>query len=246
MRRMSCPLAAAVLLVLSLGTIASHLRAQGGAGAASLAPKQMAGTYDWGDRHYATTFTDNYEFTNHCDRGVAVTFDTRGVPFLGVMPRVTAAPGTTKIPITLTTPAWPDRPQCTDLTGVLVVQSEGYEAADAICHPVERTYTVTAHVHWWDRPAPPPKLEVAAPDACQVWWNTGERPPSASPETCLSSMRELALAYRDWLDAAIDGHPPVRWQWLPSPAAIQTMDIEALLAMKRRADAELAALAPAI
>ena len=40
-------------------------------------------------------------------RPVVVTFDSRAVPFVRVMPRVDASPGTHPIPVTLVTPPWP-------------------------------------------------------------------------------------------------------------------------------------------
>ena len=158
------------------------------------------------------------------------------------MPRVDAVPGSNKIPITLKTPDWPDLPQCFDLKGALVVESSGYATGAGVCHPSRSTYTTRAHVHWWDCPPPPPKLKVAGPDGCTVWWNTGARPPgdpALSEYACLDAILKLAAAYREWVIAAAAGQPAERWAWLPSPAQIDTMSIEALLQMKQRADAQL-------
>jgi hypothetical protein len=219
-----------------------RLDAQGAPSGGNRGVGLYAGTWEWGDRGYATEFGASYPFTNNCDRPVVVTFDSRGVPFVRVMPRVDAAPGTHPIPATLVTPPWPDRPRCTDLKGPLVVESSGYESEKGACRATRTVYTVTAHVHWWDRPAPPPKLEVAGPDACTVWWNTGQRPPNAptlSEETCVDTIRTLAAAYREWLLEAAQGQPPDRWSWLPTAEQLATISVEAALQMKARADRQL-------
>jgi hypothetical protein len=237
-RRMACqrPLAA-VLGTLVLGAWGTYVAAQGGMGQQGPGVRQFVGTYDWGSRFYDDEFTDKYEFENNCDAPVVLTFNTTGVSFLSIKPSDwTAKPGRTEVPVTITTPPWPDRPQCTDLTGVLIVSSSGYDAEDGVCHPSQRSYTVTAHVHWWDRPPPPPKLKVAGPDACTVWWNTGLRPQAALDQTCLDTIRRLGALYRDWVLAAAAGQPPEEWSWLPSAAQVVSMSIDGLLKMKERAD----------
>ena len=199
---------------------------------------RYVGTYDWRTRHFDETFGDKYEFVNNCDQPVTLTFDNHNVPFLLVMPRVDVKPGKNEIPVTLTTPAWPDVPQCIDLKGTWVVESTGYEAGDAVCHPSITTYSVSAHVHWWDRAPPPPKLRAAVPDACRVWWNTGQRP-NATDAECLEPIRRLAAEYRKWIEPALAGRPAYEWSWLPSAVQMASMSIEELLLVKAKADALL-------
>jgi hypothetical protein len=236
-----CRMQPALLAAAILAILAAHADAQGGTGGTPGA-EVFSGVYDWGERSYEDEYTDMFEFVNNCDRPVVVTFDTRTVPFLQVMPRVDVAPGKNQIPITLEAPGWPDVPRCTDLRGALVVESSGYASDAGVCHPTQTTYTTTAHVHWWDRPAPPPKLKIAGPEPCVVWWNTGQRPPS-TPEpgetACLDTIRKLADVYREWILAAAAGQPAERWAWLPTATQIASMSIDALLAMKRRANEQL-------
>lgn len=236
--RLGVCLAGASTALLLAGS-SRRLDAQGAPSGGAPGVSLHAGVWEWGNRGYAEEFGASYPFANHCDRPVVVTFDSRGVPFVRVLPRVDAAPGTHPIAVTLVTPLWPDLPRCTDLKGPLVVESSGSESEKGSCRATRTVYTVTAHVHWWDRPAPPPKLAVAGPDACTVWWNTGQRPPNAptiSEETCVDTIRKFAAAYREWLVAAAEGQPPDRWSWLPTTAQIQTLSVEAALEMKVRAD----------
>lgn len=227
-------------IVLLLASASAYLAAQGAAaGVSGPAVDRYKGTWDLGKWSYEQEFGLTYPFTNKCDRGVAVTFDTRDVPFLSVMPRVTAPAGkTTEIPIILKTPKWPDQPESTELRGTLIVSSSGYETEAGVCHSFQSTEMVAAHVLWWDRPPPPPKLKVAGPSDCTVWWNTGQRPPNAprlSEEMCVDPIRSLAADFRERVLDALWRLDPERWKWLPSVAQVRTMTIDKLLAMKKRA-----------
>ncbi|MEX2482571.1 MAG: hypothetical protein WD928_17065 [Gammaproteobacteria bacterium] len=111
----------------------------------------------------------------------------------------------------------------------------------AECFPKRQTYKTAGHIHF--RPPPPQGAggpeKLATPDVCQVWWNIGVPPAQWDGEDCSDKIRELARWHLDRVLGPYILNAPDEWLWLPEAAAIDEMTIEALLAMKARADALL-------
>lgn len=199
-------------------------------------------TWDFGNRAYAEEFREAYAFENTCSEPVTVTSDAGDARFLTVSSRIKAAPGVTSIPVTLTTPPWPEWPGCVNLKGTLVLSTLEDGRANGLCPASQRHIRVIVHVHWWDGRPPAPKLGSITEQTCLALWDSGAHAGGDRESTearCLEPLRRIAADYRSWIDAAIEGQPEDSWAWLPSTAHIASMTIRELLLMKGRADRQL-------
>lgn len=211
-----------------------------------------AGAWEWGELVYGRTYPTALLVTNHCETEEAVTITVEGLPYLDIPSRVTIPPlASVTVDAAITTPPPPE----VLITGHETLPEGGIfvDIRDARvivwhpwnppCGPKRERYEVSGHIHF------PPEdpagggdsgpEDLAAPDLCTVYWNTGQRPPGLE-EDCTERMRMLAVHYRERILASAAREEPAAWGWLPSAAEIRDMDVESLLAFKARADALLA------
>lgn len=107
------------------------------------------------------------------------------------------------------------------------------------CDPRRVTYNATGHIHF--NPPPPDAgdsgpREIAKPDPCVVYWNTGERPPDLEEgRDCTEVFRGLAIILLEMIVLPRVEEDPDAWDWLPAVSDIQSMTAEQLLAFRDRA-----------
>lgn len=131
------------------------------------------------------------------------------------------------------------QPNFVEIKGRVVTWHPWAPASGDNCFAKRQTYNVSGHIHF--RP-PAPKAgggpeKLAAPTACQVYWNTGVPPPQLNNKDCTAEMRELAVSFRERVLPAYVLNSPQDWLWLPSADALKAMRIPELLAMKAQASA---------
>jgi hypothetical protein len=238
---------AILLLVGSLGS--APARGHGGI--------QDTFDWDWGELFYNSTYQTVLTVTNDCDvpRTVHV-FYAFGAP---ASPYVTAPltsptdrksyvvpPGSTDIPITIQTPPAPTftLPPPSSAHGVFVdiadparavlaVEHRGLPGCPRSCPDEFRYYSISGHIHF----NPNPPADPLAVSPCRIWWDTGRKPAGLTRD-CTQEIRALASAYRQLLISGVAGSPA--WAWFPSLDAILSMSAEDLVALKLKADAQLA------
>ena len=191
-----------------------------------------AGDWPWGELFYGKEYPATLKITNDCRGTETVSIFVNGLPYLSVPTSVTVPGKSSKdVPVTIKTPpppmpmltGLPDEPKMdpnafTDIQGNVVV----WHPWAGKCLPKRTQYSASGHIHY-DPPKPPPsdpdaKLpeKIAGAGACQVWWNTGQRPLQVkSEDECTARMQTLAAEYRS---RVLQGHvdrAPGAWQWLP-------------------------------
>jgi hypothetical protein len=107
------------------------------------------------------------------------------------------------------------------------------------CLPKLTTYTVVGHIHF--RPpvpedADPGPSQLAKTDVCTLYWNLGVRPEQLGETDCTLKMRKLAQTFVQKILNPYVLNSPDDWLWLPSSEEIESMNVQEMLAMKRRAE----------
>lgn len=221
-------------------------------------------TYDWpwGELVYDRVYETSIEVVNECRTAENVSIEVEDLPLVSLPPHVTVpAFSSIDLPVRIETPPGPDPATLVpppgivpadywdsiflDIDGTVVLDHPWkYYGDDESCGAVIEVYDVTAHVHL--DPDPPSGGGGGGPpwrmDACQVWWNTGEPPPDVEGD-CTERFRALALHWLDHVVGPLAETDPEAWAWLPSATEILGMSAEELIAMKKRADAQMAGAA---
>lgn len=118
-----------------------------------------------------------------------------------------------------------------------------YHPANGDCPERRESYTLGANLfaQRGDPPPPPPEPErFAGAGFCDVWWNTGQKPPQLPPdEDCRDEIRPLAISYVERVLARHATAFPDDWSWLPSREQIAGMSAAEMVALKQRAERQL-------
>ena len=210
------------------------------------------GDWRWGELLYGKTYPTKLTIRNECWSDESVGIFVTNLPYVTLPSSVTVpAKSTLDVPINIVTPPEPNLV----LTGREQIPLHGIFGTvegeivvwhpwrfDPSCLPNRESYKATGHIHYdlTPPPAPPSPEKTAGAGPCQVWWNTGERPPQVkSEEECTDPLRQLASAYRSRVLQSQVERAPSEWGWLPSVEQIAQMSIEECLGMKAKAQAQL-------
>lgn len=232
----------------------------------------LVGDWEWGELYYERSYATRLVVTNDCKSSEVVTISVNNLPYLEIPERVMVpAESEREVEATIVTPPEPT----IILTGFEEIPEEGFfvdiaELNGTVvlwhpwnpegegCMPKRETYSVSGHIHFElpSRGSDGPR-QIASPDPCEVWWNTGSRPPNLArgesglrergpgasaesapdPDDCTEKMRVMAVHYRERILQSYAKEAPDDWAWLPSRSEIDAMSVGELLEMKARADA---------
>lgn len=216
------------------------------------AVQSSSANWPWGELVYGKTYNTTLTVTNDCWQAETVGVFVTNLPYVTLPPSVTVPPRSSKdFPIAIVTPPEPKLV----LTGRETIPPHGIFGDikgevvlwhpwtfDPQCFPKRESYQASGHIHYdLTKPAdgPPSREKIAGADACQVWWNTGQRPAQiTSDDECTNRIRTLAADYRQYYLQPLAARAPGAWQWLPAPDRITGLSVGELLAMKAKADAQ--------
>lgn len=211
-----------------------------------------AGDWPWGELLYGKTYPTKLTIKNECWSDETVGIFVTNLPYISLPGSVTVPARSSKdVPIDIITPPPPNL----ILTGRETIPEHGIFGEvegeivvwhpwrfDPSCSPNRETYKARGHIHYDLTPPPPPPSpeRIAGAGPCQVWWNTGQRPPQVKDDReCLEPIRQLASDYRSRVLQTHVDRSPAAWAWLPVVDQIGTMEIGALIAMKHRAHEQI-------
>ncbi len=216
--------------------------------------RQASGEWSWGELFYGKTYHTKIVVKNGCSTPRTATIFVHSLPYLTLPSSVTVpAKSQKEVPGTIVTPP----PPHIFLTGHETLPPHGifvdleqrhgevviWHPWGKNCAPSREAYSVTGHIHYDTRKPPDPGPQrIATASPCQVWWNIGERPAQLDyqPKDCTDEIRELARGYVTRVLGPSVSRDPAAWSWLPDEGRIQQMSIDELLAMKARADLQMA------
>lgn len=209
--------------------------------------------WPWGELHFGQTYKAKVILKNECKSRETVTLTVNNLPYLSV-PTQVHIPGRSMIEVeaTITTPPTPNVPLLTGHETIpeigIFIDIPGDSESLVIwhpwnhpCKPKRETYKVSGHIHFPPEAAggKPGAQKIARASACQVYWNTGQKP-GRSNDDCTEDLRMLALHYRERVLQTYAEHDREAWSWLPPSTAIRTMSEQELMAMKARSDRQAA------
>ena len=214
--------------------------------------RHTAGNWPWGELLYGRTYPTTLTIRNDCWSDETVGIFVTNLPYISLPASATVpARSSLDVPIDIVTPpppnliltgreTIPEHGIFGDVQGEVVVWHAW--TAEPECMPNRESYQASGHIHYdLTPPATPPSPEkIAGAGPCQVWWNTGERPPQVKDDAeCVDPIRRLASEYRSRVLQSHVDRAPGAWSWLPAVDETGQMSIEQCLAMKAKAQAQL-------
>lgn len=224
--------------------------------------QNASGTAEWDfggvfrDRDYPVTMP----LENNCRVPREIVFDTWPSTFILEGPKSVVIPPKSKVDVKMTlvmsrppTPPGPYppglSPSCYDLSGRLHLYHNELIQKTArsvyVCKAMERTITISMHVHQHGPPDPPGGGGGGGggsdkkDQTCDVLWNTGElftTPSKQTAEDCRDEIRSLAKGFFGPMLETHRRDDPLIWSWAPLPGEIDAMPVAALMKAKVRAD----------
>jgi len=229
------------------------------------------GDWDFGQVYRDRDYKVTYPLTNNCRVGqvVTITYPTAFPMTINLTGPTEVAVGpysTVDVPMLLKTtePPLPRPPypigmkvDCYDIKGDMTLVHPRFESTQLtakgketyICHEMERTHTISMHVHQHGPPEPPGGgggKKKTSP-TCDMLWNHNEFYPAPGvldPSGCRDEIRQLVIDFVEEqvkpLGAA--DKEKLKWAWVPNREQLAKMPVDDLLEMKKRA--EMLAIAP--
>jgi hypothetical protein len=215
--------------------------------------------WPWGEQFYDQNASTTLDLANDCTTAQFATISVHPglAPMLDI-PRSVAVPAKTtlSIPVGIIAPPTPHPiPFPPPLGGpldlymdlsqyqlIIVIQGSGAPpGSGAECERQQNQLRqVTGHFHIDPTFTPPYRGPSLTP--CDVWWYSGRKPPNFD-EDCTDRFLALLAHYRDvTLDVLIRSDPDA-WSWYPSGEQLAAMSAEEILAVRLRAEAQIAGTA---